>query len=81
MLSKGWCPPIPILRQLGIRTASEIDTERYSLKVIRGDFDNLPKNNAELGQRDIGTRREGRQPIAELPFLRVRSPGLAPADS
>lgn len=50
---QGWCPPIPILRRLGIRTASEIDTERYSLKVIRGDFDNLPEKKAELGQRDI----------------------------
>ena len=35
---QGWCPPLPILRRLGIRTASEIDHERYALKAIRGDF-------------------------------------------
>jgi hypothetical protein len=35
---QGWCPPLPIFRRLGIRTASEIDYERYALKAIRGDF-------------------------------------------
>jgi hypothetical protein len=36
--SSGWCPPLPILRKLGVRTQSEIDEERYALKAIRGDF-------------------------------------------
>jgi hypothetical protein len=35
---QGWCPPIPALRRLGVRTASEIDEERYALKTLRGDF-------------------------------------------
>ena len=35
---QGWCPPLPILRRLGFRTAREIDTERYALKALRGDF-------------------------------------------
>lgn len=35
---QGWCPPVPILRRLGFRTAREIDTERYALKALRGDF-------------------------------------------
>lgn len=35
---QGWCPPIPIIRRLGIRTAGEIDQERYALKALRGDF-------------------------------------------
>jgi hypothetical protein len=35
---QGWCPPVPILRRLGFRTASEIDQERYALKALRGDF-------------------------------------------
>ena len=35
---QGWCPPVPIFRRLGFRTASEIDEERYALKAIRGDF-------------------------------------------
>ena len=39
---QGWCPPLPILRRLGFRTASEIDHERYALKAMRGDFRRLP---------------------------------------
>jgi hypothetical protein len=35
---QGWCPPIPILRRLGFRTADEINRERYALKAVRGDF-------------------------------------------
>jgi len=35
---QGWCPPITIFRRLGIRTQGEIDREKYSLKVLRGDF-------------------------------------------
>lgn len=35
---QGWCPPLPFFRSRGIRTASEIDYERYALKALRGDF-------------------------------------------
>jgi hypothetical protein len=35
---RGWCPPIPIMRRLGIRTCREIERERYALKALRGDF-------------------------------------------
>ena len=35
---QGWCPPIAVLRRLGVRTRQEIDAERYALKAIRGDF-------------------------------------------
>jgi hypothetical protein len=38
---QGWCPPVPVFRRLGVRTAREIDLERYGLKAIRGDFDDL----------------------------------------
>jgi hypothetical protein len=36
---QGWCPPVPILRRLGFRTADEIAKERMALKSVRGDFD------------------------------------------
>lgn len=39
---QGWCPPLPLLRRLGVRTAREIERERYALKALRGDFDALP---------------------------------------
>lgn len=35
---QGWCPPLPILRRMGFRTADEINEERYALKALRGDF-------------------------------------------
>ncbi len=35
---QGWCPPVPLLRWLGVRTRQEIDREKYALKVLRGDF-------------------------------------------
>ena len=41
---QGSCPPMPILRQMGFRTATEIDYERYALKAIRGDFRDVTGN-------------------------------------
>jgi hypothetical protein len=38
---QGWCPPVPVLRRLGMRTSTEIDYERYALKALRGDFQEL----------------------------------------
>jgi hypothetical protein len=35
---QGWCPPVPILRRLGVRTAREIEIERTALRILRGDF-------------------------------------------
>jgi hypothetical protein len=40
---QGWCPPVSLFRRLGVRTAAEIDQERYALKALRGDFQNVPK--------------------------------------
>jgi hypothetical protein len=36
---QGWCPPLPLLRRLGVRTQREIDAEIYALRLLRGDFD------------------------------------------
>ena len=35
---QGWCPPVEILRRMGVRTRLEIDREKYALKALRGDF-------------------------------------------
>jgi hypothetical protein len=48
----GWCPPVPIFRQLGIRTRSEIDREKFALKVLRGDFKNVPQPQSS-GERPV----------------------------
>jgi hypothetical protein len=38
---QGWCPPIALLRRFGFRTSQEINLERYALKALRGDFDEI----------------------------------------
>jgi Protein of unknown function (DUF2892). len=45
----GWCPPVPLLRRLGVRTRGELDREKFALKAIRGDFKNLnlPERSAK----------------------------------
>lgn len=48
---QGWCPPLAVVRRLGVRTAQEIDAERYALKALRGDFEDLP------GAQGDGLRR------------------------
>jgi len=45
---QGWCPPLPVIRRLGVRTPHEIDQEKTALKLLRGDFTEVP----ELQQTD-----------------------------
>ncbi|HTV87760.1 MAG TPA: DUF2892 domain-containing protein [Stellaceae bacterium] len=35
---QGWCPPVPLLRQLGFRTHSEICRERCGLGMLLGNL-------------------------------------------
>lgn len=44
----GWCPPLPLIRSLGVRTANEISDEKIVLKHLRGDFANLSDLPEEL---------------------------------
>jgi hypothetical protein len=43
---QGWCPPLPIMRKLGVRTSEEIYNEKTVLKILRGDF-SQPSDNIE----------------------------------
>ena len=45
---QGWCPPLPVLRSLGVRTRGEIDRERFALKFLRGDFDFVRSPSGEI---------------------------------
>lgn len=38
---QGWCPPVTLLRRLGVRTRKEIEREKYALKILRGDYDDI----------------------------------------
>jgi hypothetical protein len=46
---QGWCPPVPILRRLGFRTAHEIEQERNALKALRGDYADIEKEKDQAG--------------------------------
>jgi hypothetical protein len=35
---QGWCPPLPLFRRMGVRTAHEIEQERRALLLLRGDW-------------------------------------------
>jgi hypothetical protein len=35
---QGWCPPLPALRRLGVRTSAEIHAEILALRILRDDF-------------------------------------------
>ena len=47
---QGWCPPLPILRGLGIRTREEIARERYALKALAGDFAGISREPSRVEQ-------------------------------
>ena len=39
---QGWCPPLIPLRRSGVRTRREIEREKTALRILRGDFGNVP---------------------------------------
>jgi hypothetical protein len=47
---QGWCPPLPLLRRLGVRTRLEIERERHALKALRGDFDGLDREKSDAAR-------------------------------
>ena len=49
---QGWCPPLSVLRRLKIRTRKEIELEKYSLKALRGDFDNISSQNIRMNNAE-----------------------------
>lgn len=53
---QGWCPPVPLLRRLGFRTAHEINRERYALKAVRGDFEGISGKKKPTGAADAALR-------------------------
>jgi hypothetical protein len=55
----GWCPPVPFLRSMGIRTRSEIERERMALKAIRGDFKDTAVEKDRLKRADKAIKAAG----------------------
>jgi hypothetical protein len=59
---QGWCPPLPVIRRLGVRTPHEIDQEKYVLKILRGDFSEMI--TASVSEQEV---------VAESALKAVRS--------
>lgn len=47
--TQGWCPPLPIFRRYGYRTQTGINQERYALKALRGDFEQVRDGSGGRG--------------------------------
>jgi hypothetical protein len=60
---QGWCPPVPILRRMGFRTAQEIEKERYALKAVRGDTDPFiaPRSSGASERAPISKRKSAKR--------------------
>lgn len=54
---QGWCPPLPVIRRLGYRTATEIEQERYALKALRGDFQQVTETENHVDEVIAAVRR------------------------
>jgi hypothetical protein len=50
---QDWCPPLPLVRRMGVRNQREIAEEKYALKYLRGDFAEI-KAAIEETHRAIG---------------------------
>lgn len=44
---QGWCPPLQLIRRLGIRTQREISQERNVLKRLRGDYGKISQTGTD----------------------------------
>lgn len=50
---QGWCPPLPLFRNQGVRTKEEILRERNLLKAIQGDYDGICASKAALPEERV----------------------------
>lgn len=67
---QGWCPPLPVVRALGVRTMREIDAERFALKLARGDFQTAPYYSAaDSAAEPFATEAPYALRLTELPLL------------
>jgi hypothetical protein len=61
---QGWCPPLEVLRRIGVRTRREIDAERTALKALRGDFDGVShaaETDGEMAAAGLALEAAGRR--------------------
>lgn len=52
---QGWCPPVPVFRRLGVRTADEILRERTALEVLQGGGGGICESRGQPAEERIRT--------------------------
>ena len=45
---QGWCPPLEVIRRLGVRSSEEINKEITAIKYLRGDFSKQTDSPEEI---------------------------------
>ena len=53
--TQGWCPPVPLFRRAGVRTRREIERERFALKFLRGDFNDVIRDGPQAAPDQLLT--------------------------
>jgi hypothetical protein len=59
---QGTCAPLKFLKIFGMRSRKEIDREKFALKALRGDFDNI-KNDIEKAWEAVKDLENDKRPI------------------
>lgn len=59
---QGSCAPLRFLKIFGMRSRKEIDRERFALKALRGDFENI-KNDIEKAWEAVKEHENDKRPI------------------
>lgn len=61
----GWCPPLPLFRRQGARTAKEIAIERAALQALRGDFAGVRRARRSASEEDAAREADAAIEAAE----------------
>lgn len=59
---QGSCVPMKFLKFFGMRSRKEINREKFALKALRGDFDNI-KNDIEKAWEAVKDSENDKKPI------------------
>jgi hypothetical protein len=58
----GSCFPVKLLRMFGMRSRKELEKEKFALKALRGDFDNI-RHDIEKAWEAVKEKESDKRPI------------------
>jgi hypothetical protein len=62
---QGWCPPLPVFRRMGVRTADEINDERVALKAVRPGVQTVLPLATAVSVRSAASNEPMPEPMGE----------------